>query len=318
MLDRDTRQSQPQYDTFGVPIDPNYGYDDSWGNDEAAPQFGGSPEQAPQQTQPQERSNDDVRYQYWQSQHDQLKNQYDQLQQQNQAMAQQLAKVEQSVNKPAEPEEELFPEPPPAPARPYGFSQQEAMSDPSSESARYMVAMQEHNSVMNQYNMLKSQWLEEKQKDMFNNLQKQQQQTQSEATRRAEVSAQINQVIAGVQQNYGIDYDTAVDFVNTMSDNSSITMDNLFELYKMRKGGSSQDARQPNGRYAPPPQTQQYNPFGATFNPQPSPDFQQRQRAQSVPPTMGVHNAQGAQQQEDPMIAALRATVAQANRNNVF
>lgn len=312
MLDRDTRE---QYDMFGVPVNGDDDYGDSWGDEQAAPQ--GTPGQAPQQSaQPQDRSNDEVRYQYWQSQHDQLKNQYSMLEQQNQAMAQRLSQFEQIMAQPEpEPEEEAFPDPPAAPAKPYGFSQQDAMSDPSSESARYMVAMNEYNATMNQYNLYKSQWLEAKQRDMMQGFQRQQQMTASEAQRRAEVTSQLNQVVASVQQKYGVDYDTAIDFVNTMSDNSSITIDNLFELYKMRKGGTADQARLPSGRYAPRPEpNQRYNPYGASM---PSPEFQQRQRAQSIPPTMGVHNAQG-NEVEDPMMAAFKATIAQSNRNNVF
>ena len=306
MLDRDN-----SYDLFGVPVDGN---EDSWDNSTAASPFGGQPDNgAANESQESQRNNDDVRYQFWQSQHDKLKSQYDQLLRENEQLRIKSEPLVQQQQ--AEPEEEEFPEPPAPPQKPYGFSQQEAMSDPASESARYLVAMTEYNGTMNQYNLLKSQWLEAKQRDSFQRMQQMTQQQQTEASRKAEVSAQINQVIAAVQQKYGIDYNTALDFVNTMSDNSSINIDNLFELYKMQKGRSAETARTPDGRFAPRPEpNQHYNPFGV---PMPSPDFQQRQRAQSVPLTMGVHNAQGAQN-EDPFITAMKQTIAQSNRNTVF
>jgi len=309
MLYQDTHPNN--IDMFGVPIAPE---DDSWANEDAASPVGEQPDAGAATTQPQEpRNNDDVRYQYWQSQHDQLKSKYEQLEAQNQQMMQHLAQLEQP--QPQQPEEEAFPEPPAPPQKPYSFSQQDAMSDPNSESARYMVAMSEYNSTMNQYNLYKNQWLEAKQKEQMQQLYQQQQQRDLEATRKADVSTQINQVIAMVQQKYGVDYNTAMDFVNTMSDNSSITVDNLFELYKMRKGGSAEQARLPNGRYAPRPEpNKNYNPFGASV---PSQDFQQFQRAQSIPPSMGVHTAQGAQN-EDPMITMMKETIAQSNRNTVF
>jgi hypothetical protein len=84
----------------------------------------------------------------------------------------------------------------------------------------------------------------------------------------------------------------------------------------MKKGIAQ--GRNPMGRYAPapPPPTEQYSPWGVP-QPQASPDFQQRQRAQSVPPTMGVHNAQ-VQQQEDPLIAAFRQTIKNSNNQNIY
>ena len=302
------QDTQPS-DLFGVPISE----EDSWPNDNAASPLGGQPDNGAATTQPQEQpNNEDVRYQFWQSQHDKLKSQYDQLLRENEQLR---IKGEPPINVPQaqpEPQEEAFPEPPAPPSKPYSFSQQEAMSDPSSESARYMMAMTEYNATMNQYNYLKNQWLEEKQKDYAKQSQQRYQMTEQEAVRKAEVSQQMNQVIAEVQQKYGVGYDVALDFVNTMSDNSSVTVDNLFELYKMKKGGAmQQQPRAANGRFAP--QQPQYN-FGAQM---PSREFRQYQNAQSIPPTMGVHNAQAAQY-EDPMVVAMRDAIVQANKSNVF
>lgn len=295
-------------DLFGVQISNE---EDSWPNDNAASPFGGQPDNDAATTPSQEQqqpNNEDVRYQFWQSQHDKLKSQYDQLLRENEQLR---IKSEQPVSAPqAEPQEEVFPQPPAPPQKPYGFSQRDAMSDPSSESARYLMEITEYNSTMNQYNLLKNQWLEEKQREYAKQTQQQYKMTEQEAMRKAEISSQMNQVIADVQQKYGVSYDIAMDFVNTMSDNSSITVDNLFELYKMKKGGAMGMPRQ----FSPSPQPQ--NQFGAMIQ-QPSRDFQQVQRAQSVPPTMGVHNAQ-AVQYEDPMRMAMRDVIANANKSNVF
>lgn len=303
-----TNQDTQPNDLFGVPISE----EDSWPTDNAASPLGGQPDNGAATTQPQEQpqNNEDVRYQFWQSQHDKLKSQYEQLLRENEQLR---IKSEPPANAPIqEPKEEAFPDPPAPPQKPYSFSQRDAMSDPSSESARYLMEITEYNSTMNQYNLLKNQWLEEKQREYAKQAQQQYKMTEQEATRKAELSSQMNQVIANVQQKYGVSYDIALDFVNTMSDNSSVTVDNLFELYKMKKGGAMQQ-RLPDGRFAPAPNPQ--NQFGAMM--QPSRDFQQMQRAQSVPPTMGVHNAQAAQY-EDPMIAAMRDAIANANKSNVF
>jgi hypothetical protein len=306
-------------DMFGVPIDQTGQGLDSWENESSASGNPGQPDQSGQNAQSQSpQDNDAARYAYWQSQHDKLKNQYELLQQQNQELQQRLGTVEKTVSQPAEPEEEQFPDPPAAPQKPYSFSQQEAMSDPNSESARYLIQLAEYNNVMNQYNLLRSNWIEAKHKEELQKIYAKDTQRSQAEVQKAEVSQQINQVIAMVQQKYGADYETAVDFVNTMSDNSSITVDNLFELYKMRKGLTPE--KDMNGRYAPAPNPQQqFNPWGVPVQPQgqPSQDFQQRQRAQSIPPIMGVHNAQS-ETPEDPMIAAFRQTIKNSNNQNIY
>ena len=316
---QDTRQPQGNFDMFGVPesegsFDDFYGQmtdgsDDSSENQgNPAPQ--GQPGNAGANGSPQ--SNDDVRYQYWQSQHDQLKNKYEQLESEYRAIKQQA----EAKNKEPELEEEAFPDPPPPPQKPYGYSYQEAMSDPNSESARYMIALSEYNQNMNQYNLLRTQWVEARNQEKLDAFKQQSEAEKKAMEQRSQMSEQVNQVISTVQQKFGVDYNVALDFVNTMSDNSSITIDNLFELYKMKKGIAQ--GQNPMGRYAPapPPPTQQYNPWGVP-QPQASPDFQQRQRAQSVPPTMGVHNAH-VQQQEDPLIAAFRQTIKNSNNQNIY
>lgn len=313
------QDTRPTTDMFGVPanMEDFYGQmeqqtGDSWINEsDPAPQ--GQPGQpAGADNAP---SNDDVRYQYWQSQHDIIKNKYNELEQNYSKLREQVSKIEEKTAPVVE--EEEFPEPPQPPRKPYNFSYPEALSDPSSDSAQWMIAMTEYNQNMNQYNLYRSQWVEAKAKEQMESYAKTSQQKEQELMRQAQMSEQVNQVISTVQQKYGVPYETAIDFVNTMSDNSSITIDNLFELYKIRKGVAQ--GQTPTGRYAPAPtQNQQFNPFGATLpQAQPSMDFQQRQRAQSVPPTMGVHNA-NVQQYEDPLMTMFRQTIKASNSQNIF
>jgi hypothetical protein len=319
--EQDTRPApQGNFDMFGVPDSPQNNFDDFYGQmtdgsddsseNQGSPAPQGQPGNAGANGSPQ--SNDDVRYQYWQSQHDQLKNKYEQLESEYRAIKQQV----EAKSKEPEPEEEVFPDPPPPPQKPYGYSYQEAMSDPSSDSARYMIAMSEYNQNMNQYNLLRTQWVEARNQERLQAFKEQSEAEKKAMQQRSQMSEQVNRVISTVQQKFGVDYNVALDFVNTMSDNSSITVDNLFELYKMKKGIAQ--GQNPMGRYAPAPPspTEQYNPWGVP-QPQASPDFQQRQRAQSVPPTMGVHNAQ-VQQQEDPLMAAFRQTIKNSNNQNIY
>jgi len=114
MTYQDTRQD---LDMFGVPEDLTNGYDDnndSWGiESNTAPK--GQPGTPAGAVEPQ--NNDEVRYQYWQSQYDQMKNKYSELENNYKALAGEV----QEIRKPAEPvvEEERFPDPPPPPTKPY-------------------------------------------------------------------------------------------------------------------------------------------------------------------------------------------------------
>ena len=85
----------------------------------------------------------------------------------------------------------------------------------------------------------------------------------------------MNEVNELVQGHYGLTHEESKEFIETMSNPSSITVDNLVQLYRLQKGNGS----------------------GAPVNPgqpaQPSPSFQQAQRAQQVPQPMGVQPTAG-------------------------
>jgi hypothetical protein len=304
-----------QYDMFGVPIS------DSW-EDEMDSASLGTPENKDENPSTTQTDNDQVRYQYWQSQYDRTQNQYKKLQEENEALKQQmttmqqyLASIAQQQEQPQEEEDEEFPDPPPAPVRPYNYSQVEAYSDPNSESAKYLSALIDYNTRMNQYNALKNEWIQAKQKERLEQLQREQEEKFGQLKGANEVKTALDSVINTIMNNYGVDYNTALDFVQTMSDDSSITIDNLFQLYQMRKMQNGTNPVAPSPMYSPLPNPNaQFNPYGANA---PSPDFIQRQRAQSVPPTMGVHNAQS-EGATDPTLELIRQAIKQSNRNTQF
>ena len=89
-----------------------------------------------------------------------------------------------------------------------------------------------------------------------------------------QVHNQKNEVFQHVQGHYGLSTEEATEFVQTMSDPSSVSMDNLVQLYRMQKG-------------SPPVNTQSQGPSEA---------FQQSRNAQQVPSPMGVMPAQAPQQ----------------------
>ena len=223
----------------------------------------GQPEvnsQGTQETPPQP-NNDETRYQYWQSQADRYKNELEKVQQGQQQAVQQP--VQQVV--PAEPVSEEFPAAPEKPQRPRTFNRDEAHSDPSSDSARYLDELEGWRDDINEYNSLKSQYQTAIIEDKFNKLE----QTRVDDAKRQQASqqrvAQETEVKSHVMGHYGMDDREASDFMKKMSDPNSITIDNLVQLYRLQSGGSKQQSTSA-----------------------PSQDFKQIQNAQQVPSPMGV------------------------------
>ena len=238
-----------------------------------------APKEAPstqETTQPLEAKNDDSRYQYWQSQASKRENELKQMQEQmQQYQTQYNAQQTQQAQAPEQPVREEFPPPPEKPVRPRNFNRQEAFEDSSSESARYLDEVDEWRDNMDEYSGLKTQYDNAL---MQENMQKMQaQQEQSERVRQAQrqQASQMREVSELVQGHYGMSQEDTQDFIKTMSNPSSITVDNLVQLYRLQKGQGG----------------------GAPVNPgqpvQPSPTFQQTQRAQQVPQPMGVQPTAG-------------------------
>ena len=222
------------------------------------------PEEIPQQGQPIDAKNDERRYQYWQSQAAKRENELTELRQQVEETQQPQAPVEQ----PAPVEE--FPPPPEAPRKPGGFSYEEAMSDRQSESARYLeeketweTDIRQYDTLRHQYDLAVMQEKLDKQTEYISN-----EQNQREA--QVQQGRQIQQISEHVQGHYGFNPEDTQEFIRTMSDPSSISMDNLVQLFSMNKAGGQQPA----------------------VNAGPSPEFQQMKNAQQIPSPMGVMPSQ--------------------------
>ena len=236
------------------------------GNANPAPQ--GQPGQENQNIPPQP-NNDETRYQYWQSQSDKYKNELESLKQQ----------VQQTQVQPqqAQPQEQVsadtggydeFPPAPDKPQRPRTYSREEAYSDPSSESARYLDELEGWRDDMNEYNSLKSQYQTAVIEDKFNAMEQERINNIKRAEAQQKTAAQISEVKNHVMGHYGMNDNEANDFMQKMSNPNSITVDNLVQLYRMQNGGA-----------AP-----QQNPAPA----QPSEAFTQTKNAQQIPSPMGV------------------------------
>ena len=237
----------------------------------------GNVEQAPEQGQPQvnqgvdtqnvpaETDNDTTRYAYWQSQADKYKNELEQMKTAQSQTAQQPVAQPQEV--PQEQSNE-FPPAPEKPGRPRAFSREEAYTDPTSESARFLDAKEDWDEQMVEYNALHTQYQTAVLQDKLDSMENQ----RAEEIKRREAAqiaakqqADITNYVTG---HHGMNNDEAKDFMTKMSDPSSINIDNLVQLYRMQAGNAT-----PQQNVAPA---------------QPSQAFTQTKNAQQVPSSMGV------------------------------
>ena len=234
-----------------------------------APQEGQSqqPQEIPEQGQPLDAKNDERRYQYWQSQAAKRENELAEFRQQVENNQQTQAPEEQ-----AKPVEE-FPPPPEMPRKPGGFSYEEAMSDRQSESARYLeekeswdVDIRQYDTLRHQYDLAVMQEKLDKQNDYLVG-----QENQREA--QVQQGRQVQQISEHVQGHYGFTPEDTQEFIRTMSDPGSISMDNLVQLFRMNKASGQQTAT----------------------NAGPSQEFQQIKNAQQIPSPMGVMPSQSPQ-----------------------
>jgi len=253
------------------------------------------PEAVPQQEANVEvpQDNDKVRFQYWQSQADKMKNERDQLQQQFNHLAtqQQPAQVETEPVEEAEPE---FPAPPEKPQKPYNFSMDEALSDPSSESAKFVQSEQGWRDQMDEYKNLQFEYQMAMMQDEREKIRTERQndiQRRDAETKQAE---QMNGIRSQVMDQFKVDSQVADDFVRVMSDPSSISLDNLWKLYASDKGYSS-------------PQAPANKPSG---------DFQQVKRAQQVPASMGVMPSQTGQNEDSVEDKIIDSMITDYNKQN--
>tara|TARA_E500000305_G_scaffold109802_2_gene115781 strand:+ start:3162 stop:4130 length:969 start_codon:yes stop_codon:yes gene_type:complete len=239
----------------------------------------GQPSSTPEPQQNQEVAppldNDKVRYEYWQSQATKAQNQVKEYEQMaplvdyikaNPYVIQNAQQAQQGT--PQEAPQEEFPEAPVRPEKPRNFNREEAMSDPSSESARFMDEMDDWRDQTNEYNRLFTEYQTAKIQENFDAVKQReeaQHQARIQAAAQQEQSSEIQKYAVA---NFGADEQTAAEFVKEMSSPESVSMDNLWQLFMMKKGMNQ--------------------PVGQAPIAEPSPQFQQTQAAQQIPSSMGV------------------------------
>jgi len=136
---------------------------------------------------------------------------------------------------------------PTPPARPANYDPYS--TDPGSESYRYRIAKEEYTHQLTEY-MFAKQKLSEKQAI-----------AQQEGMRVArEQQAKLGQLQQDLITKYGFTADSATDFVKTMDDPNSMSLDNMINLYKVIKhkaknAGIARGQSQQNQYLPPPPPT---------------------------------------------------------------
>ncbi len=248
-------------------------------------------------------NNDEVRYQYFQSQADKMKAENEALRREMAELKGMLSTVQQPVQQQQpEVQEETFPDfTMPEPQIPMNFNWQEAYNDPSSESARYIIEKQRYDSQLANYTKLASQYAIAKAQEAEKNAYQKMNEYQAQMAQRTELEQKLNQVQSELQYKYGMSRDQASDFITKMSDNNIFNLDNMVKFYQTISQPVQQ--QQPYGYH-------QQGQYG-----QPSQAFNQYQRAQSIPNVMGVTNTQP--QAQSPMQNMLRNMI-QNSANNMF
>tara|TARA_R110002020_G_scaffold75689_6_gene192403 strand:- start:445 stop:1425 length:981 start_codon:yes stop_codon:yes gene_type:complete len=264
-------------DAFGLP-EISLDSEAQQGSPETAPV--NSREAAPQaHAQPE---NEQVRFQYWQSEADKRQNELDTVKKTNEILTNQLSSLVGNVQpvQPQQPQEEAkteeFPPPPDKPQRPHGYNREEAYSDPSSESARHLDEVESWRDDMDEYNRLAVEYntaVVQSEREQYNEARRRDDIRRQEA---AQQEADMNSLKSHIQGTYSADENTFNDFVQKMSDPASLNPDNLWRLYQMDRGQT----------VSPPAPAA------------PSATFQQTRRAQSVPSPMGVMPSQNVQVSE--------------------
>jgi hypothetical protein len=226
-----------------------------------------------QETQKETQDNDEKRYQYWQSEADKARNQNAQMAQRLQALELQSQSPQPTVESAPEEPDRSFPPPPPKPAKPRAYNRAEAMEDSTSESAKYLDEVDDWRDEMDDYNRLHSEYnlalVEEekaKMQEERDNVMRQQAEAQSR-------QQQMSQMAGHLRSSYQASDEEIGQFVEIMDKPESVTIDNLFKLFRMQSGNQAAG--------------------GPITETNPNESFEQMQRAQQVPTSMGVMPSQG-------------------------
>lgn len=191
----------------------------------------------------------DDRYRYWQSQNDKAQaelaayKQYAPIIQYLNQDPEALTVLQQRAAERSQPQQvqEQFVVPV-APVRPEDYTDYDAYNEPDSSSFRYRVERDEYSMKLNEYLVNKDRYREEMYRAQQQQMAIEQQQKQA-----------LQQTYQMLTAQYGLSQTEALEFVQTFSDNKSINMDNLVELFRLKRNQSAQPNRQAQQKWSPVP-----------------------------------------------------------------
>jgi hypothetical protein len=248
--------------------------------------------------------NQEVRYQYWQSEADKAKNE-------NDVLKQQIATMQQN-QVPAEPQQaaqeesvESFPPPPDKPRKPSGYNKEEAWSDPSSESAKYQDGVDDWRDQMDDYNRLHNEYSMAVLDEERQSLQEAQQGMMQREQAKINYQNNMQAMNTHLTKEYGATPEEVSSFVDVMDKPDAYNIDNLFQLYRMQAGTNQSVKTMVN---EPIVQAE------AITNQNES--FEQLKRAQQVPSPMGVLPSSNRQLAGTPEDGLMDSMVNDYNKRN--
>tara|TARA_R100000664_G_C2754774_1_gene142406 strand:+ start:920 stop:1828 length:909 start_codon:yes stop_codon:yes gene_type:complete len=162
---------------------------------------------------------DDSQFQYWQSQADKRQAEVDLLKEQVAQLSEQKIQPEAQVQKETEVSK------PVKPRKPAGFSHSEALDDPESDSAKYLSQKDQYVDDLADY---------------MEHTENQRQQSAVMQEKERQVALRNQQVMSDLQTRHSYSAAEAADFIEVMNDPSSMSLDNLVQLHKIRRGARTQ------------------------------------------------------------------------------
>ena len=258
----------------------------------------------PQEVAPQDSENETVRYQYWQSEADKARNENESLKQQLQQNQPQPAQAEADSKQ--EESYESFPPPPDKPAKPAGYNKEEAWSDPASTSAQHLEEVDKWRENMDEYNRLHTDYNVAVIAEERDKLIKERQDIQRKQAEKEAYDSNLTMIGDHLAKTYNASSDEIKNFVEVMDKPESVTVDNLFQLYRMRQTGVVNG--QPEGGKEPIKSAESATPSNESFD--------QMKRAQQVPSPMGVLPSANKAASSSPEDGILDSMIGDYNKRN--
>ena len=140
-----------------------------------------------------------------------------------------------------EPEPELrIPEKPEPPKKPANFSPTEAFSDPNSDSAKYMIEKSEWQDKMIEWQTMLTANVAQHYEEKLSRVVKATHSAIREQDDNLRKKTIYDNAVAQLRNKYGMSYDDATDFIQKMEKPESVQLDDLVQLYKIKKSPQAQ------------------------------------------------------------------------------